>query len=159
MIPAGNTELRPGSAATGPVARTAALLAAFALLSLPGLPAVAQGGPAPAAKPAGGQRPAAGRRVRFNGRALTAEQVKTLERLERQVGRLPDGDYWYDPRTGASGRWGGPGLALLAPGLDLGGPLPAEASGGGKGTLTGVFINGRELNQQDVAALLQITPV
>jgi hypothetical protein len=156
MIPAGNTALRTGSAATGPVARMAALLAAFALLSLPGLPAMAQGGPAAAAKPAGGQRPAAGRRVRFNGRALTAEQVKTLERLERQVGRLPDGDFWYDPRTGASGRWGGPGLALLPPGLDLGGPLPAEASGGGKGTLTGVFINGRELHPRDVEWLREL---
>jgi hypothetical protein len=41
------------------------------------------------------------------------------------------------------------------PNLDLGGPLQADASRGN----TGVFINGRELNQQDVTALMRITPV
>jgi hypothetical protein len=96
------------------------------------------------------------RKVRFNGRLLSPPELETLERLERGVGRLDDGAYWYDPRTGASGRWGGPTLAFLPPGLTLGGPLPAEASGGGQGTLTGVFINGRELHPQDVFGLQQL---
>jgi hypothetical protein len=37
--------------------------------------------------------------------------------------------------------------------LALGGALPANASGGGQGTLTGVFINGREAHPADVAGL------
>src|SRR5678815_6122123 len=90
------------------------------------------------------KKPAAARKVRFNTRLLGAAELATLERLERGVGRLDDGAYWYDPRTGASGRWGGPALAFLPPGLTLGGPLPGDASGGGQGTLTGVFVNGRE---------------
>jgi hypothetical protein len=45
---------------------------------------------------------------------------------------------------------------LLPAGLDLGGPLPASASGGGDGRLTGVFINGRELHPADVAGLRQL---
>lgn len=100
--------------------------------------------------------PAATRKVRFNNRLLGASELATLERLERGVGRLDDGAYWYDPRTGASGRWGGPTLAFLPPGLALGGPLPAEASGGGQGTLTGVFVNGRELHPVDVFGLQQL---
>ncbi len=105
----------------------------------------------PAAK-----KPAAIRKVRFNNRLLGATELATLERLERGVGRLDDGAYWYDPRTGASGRWGGPALAFLPPGLQLGGPLPADASGGGQGTLTGVFVNGRELHPLDVLGLQQL---
>jgi hypothetical protein len=109
-----------------------------------------QSGPtaAPAPSTASGSRA-----VRFNGRALAAAERSTLERLERQIGRIPDGDYWYDPKTGASGRWGGPTLAFLPAGLELGGAAPANASGGGSGALTGVFINGREAHPADVAGL------
>jgi TolB-like protein len=96
------------------------------------------------------------RRVKFNGRALAGEQAKTLARLELAIGRIPDGEYWYDARTGASGKWGGPTLAFLPAGLDLGAALPANASGGGRGTLTGVFINGRELHPVDVMGLREI---
>ncbi len=97
-----------------------------------------------------------GRNIRFNGRALNAEQARTLAQLERFIGRIPDGRYWYDPMTGASGHWGGPALAFLPAGLDLGGSLPPNASGGGRGTLTGVFINGRELHPIDVAGLREL---
>jgi len=96
------------------------------------------------------------RKVRFNNRLLEGADLATLERLERSIGRLDDGAYWYDPRTGAAGRWGGPTLGFLPPGLTLGGPLPADASGGGQGMLTGVFINGRELHPIDVAGLQQL---
>ncbi len=47
-------------------------------------------------------------------------------------------------------------LAFLPPGLTLGGPVPADASGGGQGALTGVFINGRELHPLDVVGLQQL---
>ncbi len=95
---------------------------------------------------------ASARTIRFNGRRLGTVELGTLEKIERFVGRVPDGDYWYDPRTGASGRWGGPALAFLPSGLELGGAMPADASGGGQGNLTGVFMNGREVHPQDVAA-------
>jgi hypothetical protein len=109
------------------------------------------------AQPQTAKKPsAAGRSIRFNNRLLGPAELATLEKLERGVGRLDVGAYWYDPRTGASGRWGGPTLAFLPPGLTLGGPLPADASGGGQGTLTGVFINGRELHPVDVVGLQQL---
>ena len=60
------------------------------------------------------------------------------------------------PRSGAAGRWGGPAAALLLPGLPLGGRLPPHASGGGRGHLTGVFVNGRELHPGDVRAMIAI---
>jgi hypothetical protein len=101
------------------------------------------------------QGPRDGRRITFNGGALDQRGRLVLEQLERFGGaRLPDGDYWYDALSGVAGRWGGPAAALLLPGLPLGGPLPAQASGGGNGRLTGIFVNGRELHPLDVRALI-----
>jgi len=99
---------------------------------------------------------AVGRKVRFNGRLLAGAELATLQQLERGGPRVQDGEYWYDARTGAAGKWGGPALTFLPPGLVLGGPLPADASGGGRGTLTGVFVNGRELHPVDVMGLQQL---
>jgi hypothetical protein len=91
-----------------------------------------------------------GRSVQFNGRALAPDGLAMLAQLEAAAGRsLPDGAYWYDPICGAFGAWGGPVVAILPPGLPLGGPVPANASGGG----TGVFTNGRELHAFDVLYL------
>lgn len=97
--------------------------------------------------------------VQINGRPLDEAQRKTLAALEQRIGPVPAGAYWYDVRTGAAGRWGGPVAAFLPPGLALAGPLPADASGGGSGRLTAVFINGRELHPSDVMALRQYGPV
>ena len=72
----------------------------------------------------------------------------------RLPGRVAPGRYWYDHATGAFGIERGPTLGFVAPGLDLPGPLHADASGGGNGMLSGVFINGRELHPQDVAAFI-----
>jgi hypothetical protein len=90
-----------------------------------------------------------------NDQVVTAAGRQALRAYEAQTGAVPPGRYWYDAATGAAGRWGGPMTVLLAPGLLLPGPLPAAASGGGDGRLTGVFINGRELHPQDVAGLRQ----
>lgn len=61
----------------------------------------------------------------------------SLQRLSGAVypNQVLPGDYWYDATCGA---WG-----------MLGGPLPPDASGGGSGSLTGVFINGREIHPMD----------
>jgi hypothetical protein len=81
---------------------------------------------------------------------------QTLTALEQQWNtRVPDGRYWYDSFSGAWGMEGGPTAGWIPAGLQLGGPLRADASSGN----TGVFVNGRELHLQDVAALMQIMPV
>lgn len=113
-----------------------------------------------AAHGAGAQAPSSDdvdRRVTFNGRDLDRRGWRLLEQLEAMSGtRLPDGAYWYDPASGVAGMWGGPGAVLLVPGLPLGGRLPANASGGGDGRVTGIFVNGRELHPGDVDALMAI---
>ena len=97
-----------------------------------------------------------GRNITINGVRLEGARRATVEKLERAYGvRLPDGDFWYDKRSGAIGRWNGPGLGQILWGLDIGGPMPANCSGGG----TRVFVNGRELHPADVAVLSQIGPV
>src|SRR5689334_5563418 len=115
---------------------------------------VAVQGEVAAAPPAQTLPPAPVRRITFNARVATARDLAAIDPLEqRWGGRLPSGDYWYDNDSGAAGRWGGPTLGILPPGLQLGGPMPANASGGGDGSVTGVFINGRELHPQDVQKL------
>jgi len=110
--------------------------------------------------PTGAPPAAAARNVGFNGAALDARGLEVLAQLEAHYRtRLADGDYWYDATSGAGGTWGGPAAVVLPAGLQLGGPLPANASGGGSGRLTGVFVNGRELHPLDVQALLTFTPV
>ena len=44
---------------------------------------------------------------------------------------------------------GGPSSGRIAPGLAVDGPLRADASGGGGGGLTGVFMNGREIHPRE----------
>ena len=96
------------------------------------------------------------RHILFNQRELSEQELRVIEQLEAAYRfRLPDGHYWYDPASGASGIWGGPTAGFLPAGLSLGGKLPANASGGG----TGVFVNGRELHPMDVWALSQLGPV
>jgi hypothetical protein len=103
------------------------------------------------------QPPQDTRRFSFNGRAATGGDLQVLAQIEAMYRmQAPPGDYWYDARSGAAGRWGGPTLGFLPAGLALGGPLPANASGGGNGTVTGVFINGRELHPVDVQVMMRI---
>jgi hypothetical protein len=95
--------------------------------------------------------PSGTRKVTFNGKRWTDEDLARVEAAYRI--RIPDADYWYDPVLGAWGVRGSPTLGFISPGLDLGGPIAPDASGGG----TGVFINGRELPPSDLAALQTIT--
>jgi hypothetical protein len=82
-----------------------------------------------------------------NGAPLPAA---TREAFAQRFGYTPrPGRYWYDAATGAWGLEGHGTGGFMAPGLALGGPLRADASNG----RTGVFINGRELADSDVAGL------
>lgn len=98
------------------------------------------------------------RHFTFNQRPATDRDLETVARIERMYdGKpVPSGDYWYDAKCGAAGIWGGPTLGFLPPDLELGAPLPPNASGGGDGKTTGVFINGRELHPIDVKVLMNV---
>jgi hypothetical protein len=78
------------------------------------------------------------RSVIINGVPLSDALINSAERT---WGALADGAYWYDPICGAWGMQGGPCVGYCTPGLQLGGPLRANASNG----QTGLLINGREL--------------
>ncbi len=93
-------------------------------------------------------------RVIINGERVTQEAFAgELGRLGFSVTtEVPDGDYWYDDVSGLWGVRGGPMLGQLPPDLNLGGKLPADASGSG----SGVFMNGRELHSTEVAYLQQL---
>lgn len=93
------------------------------------------------------------RSVLVNSVRLSDATVKGLEQKYRVV--IQDGDYWYDRVSGAWGLRGGPTVGFTLAGLNLGGSLRSDASAGN----TGVFINGRQLHQSDVVALMQLGPV
>src|SRR5262245_12199494 len=91
--------------------------------------------------------------VYVNGVELTAE---TLQILEQRYGvRARPGRYWYDDMCGAVGYEGRGTAGFLPAGLGLGGPLRANASNGS----SAVFVNGRELTTEELAALRRLTPV
>lgn len=120
----------------------------LALLALSGMTRAGGADHQPAADAAAGQ--VSSRAVQINGQPLSAAGLATLVQLEALFQtRLPDGAYWYDPRCGAFGVWGGPTIVVLPAGLPLGGAVPANASGGD----TGVFTNGRELHRFDLLYL------
>ncbi len=93
------------------------------------------------------------RSIIVNAVRLADATVKGLEQKYRIS--LKDGDYWYDRASGAWGLHGGPTAGFTVAGLDIGGPLRSDASAGN----TGVFVNGRQLHQYDVIALMQLGPV
>lgn len=93
------------------------------------------------------------RKVIVNGAELDTAALTELDRVART--RVPDGDYWYDARSGACGSKGGPTAAFLPASLAFA-PIRADASGGGSGRTSGVFVNGRELHLADVQALSRL---
>jgi len=91
----------------------------------------------------------------INDEVVPAQTVAQLE-AAYQV-KFVAGSYWYDRMTGAFGIKGGPCKGIGVAGLNIGGPLKANASGGG----SNVFINGRDLHPQDVLAFqtfMQVIP-
>jgi len=97
--------------------------------------------------------PTATRRVVINGQVLTDIDLGAIEQMYRV--HIDNAEYWYDRTLGAWGLAGGPTRGFVTPGLNLGGPLRADASGGG----TMVFVNGRALHPLDVMVLQQLTGV
>lgn len=85
--------------------------------------------------------------VIVNGKPLNQ---KTIAALTKQYGPIAEGRYWYDKISGLWGYEGGPTVGQIHPGLNLGGPLKTNASGGG----TQVFINGREIHVTEYYQLL-----
>ena len=88
--------------------------------------------------------------VYINGERIGAAAVHALERTYRA--EVPDGRYWYDPRSGLWGLEGGPGIGQIAPGMNVGGPLSPNASR----SRTGVFVNGREIHHMELAYLQRL---
>lgn len=91
--------------------------------------------------------------VFVNGKELRADVLAAFQRTI--MASVPQGAYWYDKQCGAWGYWGGPAVGFIIAGLEIGGPLPPNASNDS----TGVFVNGRELHAMDVMALQQYGPV
>jgi hypothetical protein len=110
--------------------------------------------PPPAPAPARGvsEQASSGPRIVINGQPLSQQAIDAAAAIGV---RLSEGDFWYDAVMGAWGYRGGPTMGFVVAGLDLGGPLAADASNGN----TGVFINGRQLPVQDVMALQQVVPM
>lgn len=103
---------------------------------------------APPQPAAAAQGPARGLVV--NGVELDAQMRAALAQA---YGAVPDGKYWYDPMSGLVGVAGGPSSGQILPNLPFG-TLAADASGGGDGTLTGLFINGREIHPDEAKLLM-----
>jgi hypothetical protein len=95
--------------------------------------------------------PVTTRNVVINDHRLSDSELTQIEQTYRV--HLPDANFWYDPVLGAWGLKGGPTRGFTSPGLNLGGPLQANASGGG----TQVSVNGRILHVVDLMALQQVT--
>jgi hypothetical protein len=88
--------------------------------------------------------------VLINGVEVDAALLRRLEQQYRAV--VPKGSYWYDRRSGAWGRAGGPCLGFTVAGVAIGGPLKRDASRG----KTGVILNGREMHAQELGYLASL---
>ena len=89
-------------------------------------------------------------RVVVNGETLTDQEIG---QLVSAYGQVYIGNYWYDRVSGLYGTEGKGASGQLHPNLPLRGALSPSASGGGDGSLTGVFINGREIHPEEAAFL------
>nr|XP_043607211.1 uncharacterized protein LOC122579163 [Erigeron canadensis] len=85
--------------------------------------------------------------VFVNGHLLTDRKVKKAEKL---AGPIHPGEYWYDSLAGFWGVMNQPCLGIIPPFIEeFDHPLPKNCAAGN----TGVFVNGRELNQKDLDLL------
>ena len=90
------------------------------------------------------------RAVFVNDVRLDDKLVSLLEQSYRV--QIQNGQYWYDA---VNGWWGVKGQAVsgvIMPGLNFGGQLKVNASGG----RSGIFINGRQINRTELFHLQKI---
>jgi hypothetical protein len=106
--------------------------------------------------PAGGAPVTLGtqhRNVVINGVMIDADTLMAIETRYRV--RIADARFWYDDESGLFGSEGRQPTGFFVAGLHLGGPLRADASNGS----SGIFVNGRDLTDVEVAFLAQYIPV
>lgn len=85
--------------------------------------------------------------VFVNGHLIPDRAVKKAERL---AGKVRPGDYWYDKNAGFWGVMGHPCIGIIMPNIEeFNYPMPKDCAAGN----TGVYVNGRELNQRDLDLL------
>ncbi|XP_073040910.1 protein ENHANCED DISEASE RESISTANCE 4-like isoform X1 [Primulina eburnea] len=85
--------------------------------------------------------------VTINGHRMPNEMIKKAEEV---AGPIHPGQYWYDYRAGFWGLMGGPCLGIIPPGIEeFNHPMPKKCAGGN----TGIYVNGRELEQKDLNLL------
>jgi hypothetical protein len=138
----------PGPAAVEPPARAAASEPPRQMVAgEPPVRAAAGESPTRVAETPPPRAPSTG--VVINERELSSRQVAELVAIYRFP--PPRGRFWYDPHSGLYGVWGREAAGYIRPGHSFG-PLAAQASGGH----TGVFINGRQINDVELAFLQKI---
>ncbi|KAJ4950826.1 hypothetical protein NE237_027658 [Protea cynaroides] len=85
--------------------------------------------------------------VSINGHPIPDRLLRKAEKL---AGPIQPGQYWYDFRAGFWGVIGQPCLGIIPPFIEeFNYPMPQNCAGGN----TGVFVNGRELQQKDLDLL------
>ncbi|RWR80237.1 protein ENHANCED DISEASE RESISTANCE 4 isoform X2 [Cinnamomum micranthum f. kanehirae] len=85
--------------------------------------------------------------VSINGQPIPGRIVR---KAEKKAGQIHPGQYWYDYQAGFWGAMGYQCLGIIPPFIEeFNYPIPKNCSGGD----TGVFVNGRELHQQDLDLL------
>ncbi|CAI0408626.1 unnamed protein product [Linum tenue] len=85
--------------------------------------------------------------VFVNGQPIHEDSLRMAEKL---AGPIHPGDYWYDFRAGFWGVMGQPCLGVIPAFIEeFNYPMPRNCAAGN----TGVFVNGRELHQQDMELL------
>ncbi|CBI40483.3 unnamed protein product, partial [Vitis vinifera] len=85
--------------------------------------------------------------VMVNGHLIPDRLVKKAEKL---AGTIHPGEYWYDFYAGFWGMMGGRCLGIIPPFIEeFKYPMPENCAAGN----TGVYVNGRELNQKDLDLL------
>lgn len=73
-----------------------------------------------------------------------------VQKAEKLAGPIQHGQYWYDVHAGFWGVMGHPCLGIIMPNIEeFNYPMPENCGAGN----TGVFVNGRELHQKDLAVL------
>ncbi|KAG9132890.1 hypothetical protein Leryth_014826 [Lithospermum erythrorhizon] len=85
--------------------------------------------------------------ILINGHLITE---RLLKKAEKVAGPIQPGEYWYDYRAGFWGVMGHPCFGIIPPKIEeFKFPIPDNCSNGN----TKVFVNGRELHQEDLDLL------